>query len=93
MSDQPETAAQAEDALKSRIASRRGRLGACTRKTNEIKALLTDAGNVDKVNDALEVFKCAVGEFKHAHESVQELLSKEEKEMMIVTGMSPESLT
>lgn len=79
MSDQPETAVEAEDLLKSRIASRRGRLGAYTRKTNEIKALMTDVGNVDKVNDALEAFKSAVDEFKNAHKSVQELLSKEEE--------------
>lgn len=72
MSDTPETATEAEDLLKSRISSRRGRLGACTRKINEIKALMTDVENVDKVNDTFE--------FKNAHKPVQELLSKEETE-------------
>lgn len=78
MSDTPETAT--EDMLKSRIASRRGRLGACTRRTNERKALMTDVGNVNKVNDTFEAFKGAVDEFKNAQKSVQELLSEEEKE-------------
>lgn len=78
MSETSEIAA--EDMLKSRIASRRGRLGACTRRINEIKALMTDVGNVDKVNDTFEAFKGAVDEFKNAHKSVQELLSEEEKE-------------
>lgn len=64
MSGTPETAVEAEDMLKSSIASRRGRLGACTRRLNEIKVLITDDGNVDKVNDTFEAFKEAVDEFK-----------------------------
>lgn len=79
MSDTPETAA-GPDLLKERIASRRGRLGACTRKINEIKGLMTDVGNIDEVNVLFEVFKEAVEEFEKAHQMVQEFLSKEEKE-------------
>ncbi|XP_013856443.1 uncharacterized protein LOC106512353 [Austrofundulus limnaeus] len=79
MSDTSETAAVTE-LLKERIASRRGRLGACTRKINEIKALMTDVRNIDEVNGMFEVFKEAVEEFGKAHLLVQEFLSKEEKE-------------
>lgn len=90
MSDPPETAAEAENLLKSLIASRRGRLGACMRRTNEIKALMTDVRNVDKFNDTLEAFKDTVDEFKNAHRSVQELMSKRKKKTIIMTGMNPE---
>lgn len=55
MCDTPET--EIEDILKSCIASCRGRLGACMRRTNEIKALMIDVGNV---NDTFEEFKGAV---------------------------------
>ncbi|XP_043965633.1 uncharacterized protein LOC122827096 [Gambusia affinis] len=79
MSD-TETAPTYEDRLKVRVLSRRGRLGACTRKINEIKALMTDAGNVDAVNDSVQVFKEAVDEFNNAHKLVEELLSEEEKD-------------
>lgn len=79
MSSTPETAAEAEDMLKLRIASHRGRLEACTRRLNEIKALMTDDGNVDKVNDTFKAFKEAVDEFKNVHKSVQELLSEEKE--------------
>ena len=51
-----ETAAAAEDRLRTRIAAPRARLGACTRKLNEIRALMTDDGNVDDVNDTFETF-------------------------------------
>ncbi|XP_032425050.1 uncharacterized protein LOC116723928 [Xiphophorus hellerii] len=79
MSD-PETPPASEDMLKVRVLSRRGRLGACTRKINEIKTLMSDAGNVDAVNESVQAFKEAVDEFRNAHKLVQELLSEEEKE-------------
>ncbi|KAK0146185.1 hypothetical protein N1851_014502 [Merluccius polli] len=79
MSDTPETTIESGDMLKSCIALRRGRLGAATRRTNEIKALMTDVGNVNKDNDTFEAFKGAVDEF-NLHKSVQELLSEEQKE-------------
>ena len=74
-----ETAADAEALLKSLKATRRGKLGSCTRKMNEIKALLIDDGNVDIVEEGVETFIQAVNDFKNVHHSVQKLLSKEER--------------
>lgn len=79
MSRQPETAAEAEDLLKTLLASRRGKLGACTRRLNEIKILLVEGGNVDHVNQCVGIFKQAVDEFIRLHQSVQNLLSEDEK--------------
>ena len=83
MSDIPEgaeTAADAEALLKSLKGSRRGKLGSCTRKMNEIKALLVEGGNVDIVEESVETFNQAVNDFKTVHRSVQRLLSEEEGE-------------
>lgn len=41
----------AMESFKSLSASRRGQLGACTRKMNELKALMVDGSNVDKVDE------------------------------------------
>lgn len=60
----PETAAEAEDLLKSRIASRRARLAACTHRINEIKPLMVDDGNADEVNDIFEMFKVKSNQIK-----------------------------
>lgn len=79
MSRQPETAVEAEDLLKSLLASRRGKLGVCTRRLNEIKALLVKERNVDYVNECVDIFKQAVDEFTKVHQSVQQLLSEDEK--------------
>ena len=53
----PSEAAAAEDRLKSLCATRRGKLGVCTRKQNEIKALLVPGGNIENVNDDVVVFE------------------------------------
>lgn len=43
------SAAEAGKLLKSLLATRRGKLGACTRKMNDIKALLIENGAVNKI--------------------------------------------
>ena len=45
LTDPSAAAAAAEDRLKSLCATRRGKLGVCTRKQNEIKTLLVPGGN------------------------------------------------
>ena len=67
-------AAKAED----RFATCRGKLGVCTRRIHETKALLTEGGNIDDVDKSMHMFKR--DEFNKVHNSVQELLSQEEKE-------------
>lgn len=47
---------------------------------NEIKALLVDGGNVDHVSEGLETFDQAINDFNNVHQSVQMLLSEEERE-------------
>ncbi|KAL0151450.1 hypothetical protein M9458_053236 [Cirrhinus mrigala] len=75
-----QTAAEAERLLNSRIASRRGKLGVCTRKMNEMKALLVEGGNVEQVDDAMTTFLSFIRDFKNVHNAVQEFLTGEEKE-------------
>ncbi len=75
-----QTAAEAEKLLKSRIASRRGKLGVCTRKMNEIKVLLVEGGNVEQVDDCMATLLLFISDFKNVHKAVQELLAGEEKE-------------
>ena len=67
-------AAEAED----RFATCRGKLGVCTRRIHETKALLTEGGNIDDVDKSMHMFNR--DEFNKVHNSVQELLSQEEKE-------------
>lgn len=80
MDEEIQTAAAAEKLLNSRIATRRGKLGVCTRKMNEIKALLTEGGIVEEVDDCMSSLLFYIHDFKSVHKAVQELLSEEEKE-------------
>uniref|UniRef100_A0A3Q3EL87 PiggyBac transposable element-derived protein domain-containing protein n=1 Tax=Labrus bergylta TaxID=56723 RepID=A0A3Q3EL87_9LABR len=67
----PKTSAEAEEMLKALKASRKGKLGACTRKMNEIKALQHDGGCIDDVNKGLKTFHETVAHFNDVHISVQ----------------------
>ena len=78
---EPKTAAEAGDHLKSLIATRRGKLGVCTRRIKETKALMAEGGTIDDVDKCMHMFKQAVDEFNNVHDSVQELLSQEEKDI------------
>ncbi|XP_034086675.1 uncharacterized protein LOC117555808 [Gymnodraco acuticeps] len=89
MSDDPRTSADAETLLKSLKASHSGKLGACTRKMNEMKALLVEDGNVEHVNEALEMFKLNINDLCSVHGSVQQLLSEEEREEDHVDWFEP----
>jgi len=63
-----------EERFKSLRASRKGRLGACTRKMNEDEINKT-AGNVEKVNESVALFQRSLEDFNEIHESVQTFLS------------------
>lgn len=81
MSDEEiQTAAEAEKLLNSRIATRRGKLGVCTRKMNEIKALLVGGGSIEQVDDCMASLLFFIHDFESLHKAVQELLAEEEKE-------------
>lgn len=70
--------AENKDEVKLLSSMRRDKLGQCTQKMNEIKALLKE-GNVEIVNEAVEIFDLILTEFKQAHEAVQILLPDEFK--------------
>ena len=53
-----------ETLLKTLKATRRGKLGSCTRKIYEIKTLLFDGGNVDIAEEGVETFIQAVDDLK-----------------------------
>ena len=79
MSDSaPQTAEEAAQLLKSLIATRSGKLGVCTRKRNEIKALF-ETGDVDKIDELAKTLLSCIDDFKSVHQSVQNLLGEEEK--------------
>ena len=74
------TLERAEEQFNSLYAARRGKLGVCTHKMNEIKVILIDGGNIETVNEGLEAFDAVINDFKNAHESVLELVTEEEQE-------------
>ena len=69
---------EAAQLLKSLIATRSGKLGVCTRKRNEIKALF-ETGDVDKIDELAKTLLSCIDDFKSVHQSVQNLLGEEEK--------------
>lgn len=52
-------------------------------------ALLVNDGNVEHVNEALEMFKQNINDLCSVHESVQQLLSQEEREEDHVDWFEP----
>lgn len=82
-----------EKELKTLRAARRGRLGACTRKMNELKSLLGDGGNTENVVNGVEQLKGMLNEFKDAHAAVQMLLPDEIKENERVDWHDPKMET
>ena len=66
--------------LEDLIASRRAKLGICTRRMNETKVLFDGHSSVEVISESIAALKCAMSVFKEAHASVQALLSQEEKE-------------
>ena len=75
----PVDSAETEDRIKTLSATRRGKLGVCTRKLNEIKTLLVPGGNVGKVNDEVVSFKRSLDEFNEYQGLVQNILTTEMK--------------
>lgn len=90
---EPIDAAEAEERFQSLSASRKGRLGACTRKMNEIKVLMETGGNVEKVDDSVALFQKTLDEFKETHVSVQTFLSEEIKENERINWYEPKMST
>ena len=84
---------RAEEHLNSLYAARRGKLGVCTRKMNEIKALLVDGGNIETVDESLEAFHAVLNDFKNAHNSVLELVTEEEHEQESINYYQPRMRT
>lgn len=90
MSDaEAQSTAEAEKLFKSLSATHRGKLGVCTRKMNDIKALLIADGDMDTVEQLMkDLIKC-IDDFKAVHAAVQDLLDDEEKENDHVDWFEP----
>ena len=82
-----------EERFKALSASHKGKLGACTRKMNEIKALMETEGNVEKVNESVALFQRSLEDFNEIHESVQTFLSEDEKEKERIDWYEPKMST
>lgn len=67
--------------LKTLGASRRGKLGSCTRRMNDIRVLMDANESIETVKESLKEIKRALDDFINANELVQNLLSEDVKEM------------
>ncbi len=67
-----------EEKFNQLCATRRGKLGMCTRKMNEIREAM-NSGNVEAVSTGLEELNAALNEFRNVHQSAQVLLDEEER--------------
>lgn len=67
-------------AFKTLSATRRAKLGHCTRKMNAIKTMMNEGAGVDKVREGVDEFVKALEEFKMYHVTVQKLLTEDVKE-------------
>lgn len=90
MSDkETETAKETVKLLHSEKATRRGKLGFCTRQINEIRTLLVENGNIDRVEKNMQVLQQSIEDFKFIHRSVQSLMTEEERESDTVDWYEP----
>lgn len=90
MAEEPD---KIDNEIKTLSAKRRGKLGACTRKLNELKPLLADTGNSERVLRGVEQLKVTLDEFKDAHAAVQMLLPSEIKENETLDWYEPKMET
>ncbi len=67
-----------EEKFNQLCATRRGKLGVCTCKMNEIREAM-NSGNVEAVSTGLEELNAALNEFRNVHQSAQVLLDEEER--------------
>lgn len=82
MDESQETAALTEkDSLTKLIGARKGKLGACTCKMNEIKLRQSETGDVNEVKRLLTKFLNTLEEFEQANDSVQLLQPVEERKV------------
>lgn len=84
---------EVEQSIASLSSMRRGKLGVCTRRMNEAKALLADGGDVDSIKRSVEAFYAALGEFKTVHKLVQEQLPDDIRENERIDWFEPKMAT
>ena len=75
--------------LRALSAMRRGKLGYCTRKMNEIKQRIQYDRNPDDIQERMKEFNGILNEFKALHETVQMLLPDDVKENENVDWYEP----
>lgn len=70
-----------------------GKFGSCTRRMNDIRVLMDASENTGTVKECLKEFKIALNDFLNANELVQNLLSKDVKEMEHIDWFEPRMFT
>ncbi|GAA6081464.1 uncharacterized protein LOC117538615 [Tachysurus ichikawai] len=74
-------------------AMRRGRLGVCTRRMNELKALFVHCYDAEMMKSTVEAFYSAIEEFKETHRLVQENLPDDIREKERIDWFDPKMAT
>ena len=87
--DANDTIDEPKQDLRALSATRRGKLGYCTRKMNEIKQRIQYDRNPDDIQERMKEFNGILNEFKALHETVQMLLPDDVKENENVDWYEP----
>lgn len=82
-----------EQSIASLSSVRRGRLGVCTRRINEVKALLAAGDDLDSIKKGVKTFFVVLNEFKTAHKLVQEQLPDDIRENERIDWFEPKMAT
>ncbi len=93
MADESEDASMGDQNVKTFGALRRGKLGSCTRKMNDIRVLMDANESIGTVKERLKEYKRALNDFINANELLQNLLSEDVKEMERIDWFEPRMAT
>ena len=78
MSDEEcQTAEEAAKLLKSEIATRKEKLGGCTRKTKDIRVLMFEGGNIEEVENKMMILHSCFQDLQSANDTVCALIEDE----------------
>lgn len=87
--EQPHQSSGKEESVKELRKARKGKLGACTRKMNELKRIMEEDKDAVAVRQGFKVFQSLCEDFKNAHDAVQTVLPEKEKKIDKVEWFEP----